>query len=134
MADAPRDAEWFSPNCPPTAARQPTPGELVMEFHVPATHTFWRVELRDHGRYGIEAQFLDPTEVRWARTFPAYLDPTRTPRHGHRLGRGTSEMARSGMSLARSRSASLRRPHRLLCRGSRERSADLCFDLFRDRF
>ncbi len=74
------DDAWYSPNVGPAPPRQRTPGELLFEFHVPTTHTFWRVELRDHGKYGVEAQFLDPTEVRWARTFPSYLDPTRTPR------------------------------------------------------
>jgi len=59
----------------PAPPRQPQSGELLFEFHVAATHTFWRVELRDHGQYGIEAQFLDPIDLRYARTFPQYLDP-----------------------------------------------------------
>jgi hypothetical protein len=59
---------------------KPSRAELLFEFHVPATHTFWRVELRDHGPYGVEAQFLDPVEIRIARTFRQDLDPTRTPR------------------------------------------------------
>ena len=52
---------------------QPTPGELLFEFHVERTHTFYRVELRDHGEFGVEAQFLDPAEVRIARTAAASL-------------------------------------------------------------
>jgi hypothetical protein len=40
--------------------RQPKPGELLFEFHVKRTHTFWRVELRDHGAHGVEVQFFDP--------------------------------------------------------------------------
>jgi hypothetical protein len=47
---------------------------------VPATHRFWRVELRDSGPYGIEAQFLDPVDIRMAHTFHQRLDPTRTTR------------------------------------------------------
>jgi hypothetical protein len=38
--------------------RQPEPGELVWEAHVRGR--FYRCELRDHGRWGVEAQvFLD---------------------------------------------------------------------------
>jgi len=32
--------------------------------------------------YGVEAQFLDPVDIRIARTFRQDLDPTRTPRGG----------------------------------------------------
>src|SRR5436309_4685397 len=28
-----------------------TPGELLFDFHVERTRTFWRVELRDHGNW-----------------------------------------------------------------------------------
>jgi hypothetical protein len=62
------------------APRHAQAAELLFEFHVQATHTFWRVELRDHGVYGVEAQFLDPVDIRIARTFRQDLDPTRTPR------------------------------------------------------
>lgn len=74
------DAAWYSPNAAQPPPRQRQPGELLYEFHVPTTHTFWRVELRDHGPYGMEVQFPDPIDVRWARTSPQYLDPTWTPR------------------------------------------------------
>jgi hypothetical protein len=73
-------APFYSPHYQAAPPRQPTPGELLCEFHVAATHTFWRVELRDHGPYGVEAQFLDPVDVRSARTFRQDMDPTRTPR------------------------------------------------------
>jgi hypothetical protein len=53
---------------------------LLFEFHVPATHTFYRVELRDHGPHGVEAQSLDPVEIRIARTFRQDMNLTRTPR------------------------------------------------------
>lgn len=79
--DKPAAVPWFAPGhrkseLPPKGQ----PGELLFEFHVPATHTFWRVELRDHGSYGVEAQFFDPIDLMWARTFSPRLDPTRTPR------------------------------------------------------
>ena len=74
------DDDWFKPDRPPTPPRQPVPGELLFEFHVARTHTFYRVELRDHRAYGVEAQFLDPVEIRTARTFHQRMDPTRTPR------------------------------------------------------
>jgi hypothetical protein len=38
------------------------------------------VELRDHGVYGVEMQFLDPVDARIARTFRQGMDLTRTPR------------------------------------------------------
>jgi hypothetical protein len=60
------------------ATRVAQPGELLFEFHV--AHTFYRVELRDHGQYGVEAQFLDPIDFVISRTFHQRLDPTRTPR------------------------------------------------------
>jgi len=68
---------WNAPKAPP---RQAVAGELLFEFHVEATHTFWRCELRDHGVYGVEAQFLDPVDIRQARTFYQAMDPTRSPR------------------------------------------------------
>jgi hypothetical protein len=74
------DDDWYKPHRPPAPPRQPAPGELLFEFHVAATHTFYRVELRDHGAYGVEAQFLDPIEVRSARTFRQDTDSRRTPR------------------------------------------------------
>ena len=64
----------------PPAPRVPKAGELLCEFHVASTHTFWRVELRDHGQWGVEAQFLDPVDVRIARTFRQDMNPTTTPR------------------------------------------------------
>ena len=74
------DDDWYKQHRAPTPPRQPTPGELLFEFHVPTTCTFWRVELRDHGSYGVEAQFLDPVDVRIARTFHPQMDPTGMPR------------------------------------------------------
>jgi hypothetical protein len=57
------------------------PGELLFEFYVSSTQKPYRVELRDHGKTdGVEAQFLDPVDVLFARTFRPELDPTGTPR------------------------------------------------------
>lgn len=77
----PPDVPWFAPGhrksqLPPKGQ----PGELLFEFHVPATHWFWQVELRHHGDYGVEVQFFDPTELWTSRMFKRDLDPTRTPR------------------------------------------------------
>jgi len=74
------DEDWYKPDRPPAPPRQAQAGELLFEFHVAATHTFYRVELRDHGAYGVEAQFLDPVDIRIARTFRQELDQARTPR------------------------------------------------------
>jgi hypothetical protein len=74
------DEDWYKPNRPPRPPRQRTPRELLFEFHVPATHTFYRCELRTHGKDIVEAQFLDPVDVRIARMFHQYMDLTRTPR------------------------------------------------------
>jgi hypothetical protein len=39
--------------------------------------TFYRVELRDHGPvYGVEAQFVDPVDLRKSRTFRSFDEPT----------------------------------------------------------
>ena len=51
-------------NPPKPPPPPPQPGELLFEFHGEVTHTFWRCELRDHGVYGVEAQFLDPIDIR----------------------------------------------------------------------
>ena len=78
MADDSRDKLLSTAR--PQAPRVPKAGELLFEFHVERTHTFWRVELRDHGQWGVEAQFCDPIDVRIARTFRQDMDPNRTPR------------------------------------------------------
>jgi hypothetical protein len=39
-----------------------------------------RARIRDYQAYGIEVQFLDPVEIRFAHTFRQDMDPTRTPR------------------------------------------------------
>ena len=62
-----------------------TPGqsnlpELLFSFFIERTKTFWHCELWDRGADGIEAQFLDPTELRFARTFLPHWNARRTPR------------------------------------------------------
>jgi hypothetical protein len=67
---------FYLPQQPPPPERQPQPGELLFEFHVEATHRFFRCELRDHGEWGIEAQILEaPNELRVGQRFmDAYTD------------------------------------------------------------
>lgn len=72
MSDtSPKDQSALFYGAKPLAPRQAQPGELLFEFHVERTHTFYRCELRDRGAYGVEAQFLDPTELRLAHLFPS---------------------------------------------------------------
>jgi hypothetical protein len=71
MSDtSPKNQRALQHNAPKAPPRQPKPGEFLFEFHVERTHTLWRVELRDHGAHGVEAQFFDPVDVRLAHTFP----------------------------------------------------------------
>lgn len=65
---------------PKMPTRVAQPGELLFEFYAEREHRFYRVERRDHGEYGVEAQFLDPIQPTICRTFHQRLDPTGTPR------------------------------------------------------
>ncbi len=56
----------------------PRVGALLFEFL--RGHDRFRCELRDHGSYGVEAQFLINEELFIGRTFHQRLDPQRTPR------------------------------------------------------
>jgi hypothetical protein len=58
--------------------RQPQPGEKLFEFLL--GHDRILCELRDHGAYGVEAQFFRNEEFAYSRRFDPGLDPTRTPR------------------------------------------------------
>jgi hypothetical protein len=60
------------------AQRQPQPGERLFEFLVGPNR--YRCELRDHGAYGLEAQFFENEQFWYSRRFDGRLDPTRTPR------------------------------------------------------
>lgn len=72
------DQPFYAPDLRPLPPRQPVPGELVEEFLV--GHDRWRIELREHGQWGVEAQLLKNEEFFASRTFAPWLDPSRTPR------------------------------------------------------
>lgn len=79
MSDtSPIDQAKLLHNAPKAAPRVARPGELLFEFL--RGHDRIRCELRDHGDYGVEAQFLTNEEITIGRTFHRRLDPTRTPR------------------------------------------------------
>jgi len=88
---AERNCQWpkslFTRRQEAATAASPPGGELFFEFHVAATHRFYRCEFRDHGKYGVEAQFLDPIDlvishrwpnrelaIEWAKTTRADLE------------------------------------------------------------
>jgi hypothetical protein len=58
--------------------RQPQPGERLFEFLLGPDRIL--CELRDHGAYGVEAQFFRNEEFSYSRRFDPSLDPTRPPR------------------------------------------------------
>jgi hypothetical protein len=64
------DEPFYSPTYRPPK-RQPRPGELLFEF-VRADHVRVRVELRDHGAYGVEVQIFHNEEL-----FAGYRHPAR---------------------------------------------------------
>jgi hypothetical protein len=72
------DQPFYAPDRKAPAPRQPQPGELLEEFLV--GHARWRIELRDHGTFGVEAQLLKNEEFFASRTFSTRDDPTRRPR------------------------------------------------------
>ena len=79
MSDtAPTNQEALLSGAKPAPARVAQPCELLFEFL--RGHDRIRCELRDHGAYGVEAQFLYNEEFRIGRTFHQRLDPMRTPR------------------------------------------------------
>jgi hypothetical protein len=60
------------------APRQKQVGELLFEFLV--GHDRMRCELRDHGKYGVEAQFFRNEEFEIGRRFDPWLDSSRPSR------------------------------------------------------
>jgi hypothetical protein len=58
--------------------RQPQPGERLFEFLL--GHDRIRCELRDHGPYGVEAQFYRNEEFLYGRRFDSRLDASRPSR------------------------------------------------------
>jgi hypothetical protein len=71
----PSDLFWDAPR--PTGP-QSTPGEKLFEFLV--DHDRYLCELRDHGAYGVEAQFFVNEEFRYSRRFDSRIGGTLTPR------------------------------------------------------
>jgi hypothetical protein len=58
---------FWNPGLKPKPAPEPKLGELLFEFRKGTDH--YACELRDHGEFGIEAQFLLNGELYIARTF-----------------------------------------------------------------
>jgi hypothetical protein len=58
---------FLSPGLKPTPAREPKSGELLFVFWKGGDS--YACELRDHGEFGVEAQFLLNGELYIARTF-----------------------------------------------------------------
>ena len=56
-------------NAPPPPRRQPQPGELLFEFFKDSDR--YRVELRDYGELGVEAQYFVSGELWQACRFPS---------------------------------------------------------------
>jgi len=70
------DDPFYAPNLATAPRRQPQPGEKLFEFL--RGHDRYLCELRDHGVYGIEAQFWENEEFRYSRRFEtraAVVDP-----------------------------------------------------------
>lgn len=67
MNTSPNDQRGLFHDARAAAAREAVAGELLFEFL--RGHDRFRVELRDHGRYGIEAQFLRNEEFYYSRRF-----------------------------------------------------------------
>ena len=79
MSDtSPKNQDALRHDAQATPLRQPQLDELLFEFL--RGHDRFRCELRDHGEYGIEAQFFKNEEFLLSRRFDPRLDPTRTPR------------------------------------------------------
>jgi|KBSSwiStaDraftv2_1062776.scaffolds.fasta_scaffold2362983_1 hypothetical protein len=68
-----RDDDWYKPHPdrPATPPRQARPGELLCEFYSEKRKEFYRIELRDRGQHGVEAQLFDPMEFLYGHLFPA---------------------------------------------------------------
>jgi hypothetical protein len=81
MSDtSPKNQDALRHNGPSPPARQSQPGELLFEFYRERDHSRWLCELRDHGEYGVEAQFFQNEEFIVGRRFDRRMDPTRPPR------------------------------------------------------
>lgn len=58
-------------NAPRPPERQAQPDQLLMTFYSEKRRMFYRIELRDRGQFGVEAQLLDPVEMLDRHLFPA---------------------------------------------------------------
>jgi hypothetical protein len=59
---------FYSPKQTPKLPREPKPGELPFEFN--RGEYRYRVELRDHGQWGMDAQFFCDGHLHMSRMFP----------------------------------------------------------------
>src|SRR5437870_3435813 len=75
---------------PPTLTLKP--GEPLFEFL--RGHDRFRCELRDHGAYGVEAQFYQNEAILICQIFHRRMDPTPTPRE---LARQWAEAVRKDL-------------------------------------
>jgi hypothetical protein len=57
------DEEWLTAHRPPALPRQPTAGEPLFTFVRASDRAPMSCELRFHGEYGWEAQFLERGEL-----------------------------------------------------------------------
>jgi hypothetical protein len=63
------DDEWYKPFHKPPPAPASQPGELLFTFDRDASSRY-ACELRDHGEFGIEAQFLKNGEFSHCHRWP----------------------------------------------------------------
>jgi hypothetical protein len=102
MSDtSPKDQSRLVHNATPTPPRQRKPGELLFELYRESDHSRWLCELRDHGGYGVEAQFYQNEEFVYGRRFDRRLAPSRPSRELAIAVSGTSAPASRGPSSLR---------------------------------
>ena len=68
MSDDDNPVPFYAPHQPPAPPRQPKPGELAFEFFKDSDR--YRVELRDYGGAGCEAQVFTNGELWQACRLP----------------------------------------------------------------
>lgn len=86
------DAPFYTPGLKPKTPTS-TPGELLFEFYRERDHQFFRCELRDHGRWGVEAQFFEGGDFIFGRRFEDIPGDTRVIT-GRELAIGWAEAER----------------------------------------
>jgi len=85
---------FYSPHQPPAPPRQPQPGALLFEFAKDADR--YRVELRDDGEYGVEAQVFTNGDLWQACRF---LDRAWATQWAERVRGGVARTARVAVSI-----------------------------------